>query len=198
MRGIMKNIMAVSVALGLVAGGAKAALLGNSCITNFATATFSLPSGAAGTGGIKAGRDRFNVPNSFTAAICASDTPSLCMKAWKTTEPPTASIAESGGLACFTISFLNCGNYSGFSVTVTDVMPGNTMRADDGAGPGSKMWVAEGAGQLGCIGWATAMSGPWYCTDSPVGQVGPLYLRWIFQRIGMGNSGYVRYCVTIL
>jgi len=186
------------VAVVFLCGVARAALLPNSCITNFASATFSLPSGAEGTGGIKAGWDPFNVPNRFTFTICASDQPTLCMSASKTTEPTSATIAESGGLACFTISFSNCGNYSGFSVTITDVMPGNTMRADDSAGPGSKLWVAGGTGMFGCIGWATDLDGPWYCTDSPAGQSGPLYLRWIFARVGMHKSGYVRYCVTIL
>lgn len=197
MRGIMGKIIAV-LAVVAAAGPASAQLLANSCITNFASATFALPSGAAGAGGVKAGYDPFNVPNRFTFTICASDQPTLCMQAWKTAEPPAATVAEAGSLACFTISFSNCGNYSGFSVTITDVMPGNTMRADDAAGPGSKLWVAGGVGMYGCIGWATSMAGPWYCTDSPVGQEGPLYLRWIFGRIGMHKSGYVRYCVTIL
>ncbi len=196
------------VAGGCLAGGlAVAALLPNACITNFASATFALPSGGSGNinngvvspnYGVKPGTDPYNVPNSFTAAICASDQPSLCMSAWKTTEPPTATVAESGGLVCFTISFSNCGNYSGFSVMITDVMPGNTQRADDTAGPASKLWVAGGLQPLGNIVWATGLAGPWYDTDSPVGQVGPLYFRWGFDHIGMHKTGYVRYCVSIL
>jgi uncharacterized repeat protein (TIGR01451 family) len=198
MRGIMKNILAVLAVMGM-AVPARAALLANSCITNIATATFSLPSGAAGTGGIKAGVDQFNVPNRFTFTICASDQPTLCMSAWKTTEPPTATIAESGSLVCFTISFSNCGNYSGFGVVITDVMPGNTVKADDGAGPGSKMWAAGGLLPLGGLPWATDLNGPWYVSGEPsAGQNGPLYLRWLFGKVGMHKSGYVRYCVTIL
>ena len=185
--------LVVAAAAVLLAGSAGAMWQSGALLTNFVSATFSLPSGSAG-GGVKAGVDPMNVPNLFTRWICVTDQPQLCMSAGKNVEPPTQTAAEVGNMVCFTVSFSNCGNYSAFGVTITDVMPVNTMHTGVSA-----LWVAGHYQSFGCIGWATSMAGPWYCAGEPVaGQVGPLYLRWVLARVGMHKSGYVRYCVTIL
>jgi hypothetical protein len=180
--------------------GATLTLQANALITNFVSATYALPSGAAGFGTNKTCFDIFNVACIQSRWICVTDIPQLCMSAWKLVNiptPPTTNVV-SGQLVCFEIGFCNCGSYSGFSVTLTDAIPANTVKADDAAGPPSKLWINGGYGNLGGPMWATAQGGPWYVTDSSAGQIGPLYMRWIFGRVGMRKTGFVRYCVTIL
>jgi len=31
-----------------------------------------------------------------------------------------------------------------------------------------------------------------------MGQIGPLYMRWLLSRVGMNKTGFVRYCLTVL
>jgi hypothetical protein len=96
-------------------------------------------------------------------------------------------------MVCFEIGFSNCGGMSGFSVLITDAMPGNVVKAPPQ--PGS-LWVSGGYGSVSSP-WSTSLGGPWI-TDANTGQVGPLYLRWLLGKVGLHQTGYVRYCVTVL
>ena len=183
------------VAISLLAGGAvrAASTLGPGAIlTNFVSATYALPSGAGGFETVRQCKDIYNVTCVQSRWICVSDQPQLCMSAWKTTEPVTASVAESGNLVCFSIGFCNCGSYSGFSVTITDAVPANTSMTAQ-----TKVWVNGGYAPLGGPNWANSLAGPWYNTDV-TGQVGPLYMRWVITKVGMRKTGYIGYCVNIL
>jgi hypothetical protein len=186
-------VFAVAGAAALVSARAGAALSSGALITNFASATFSLPSGSAGD----------TIPTmspgfrSQTAAVLVTDLPQLCMGVWKraiqfgTWAPITG--AYPGNIVCFEIGFSNCGVNSGFSVVFYDSMPGNVVRAP--SFPGSS-WVSGGGGFI-TASWATSMAGPWN-TLSGAGQTAPHYLRWVMSQLGMGKSGFLRYCVTIL
>ena len=195
----MARVTVVSALLaGLLAGTeARAGILSGMLLTNFASATFALPSGAAG-GEVIQGVDCINVPNSGTAWVLVTDQPQLCLQLWKAVTdirgaPLAANPVPGVDLVCFTISFSNCGAYSGFSVLLTDVMPANTVK--------SGVFILGGAWVDGNPSitprWATSLGGPWYGTSN-TGQVGVLYLRWLLGSIGMHRSGYIRYCVTVL
>ena len=61
--------------------------------------------------------------------------------------------------------------------------------------PGS-LWVSGGYGTvLACR--SKDLAGPWY-SWSNTGQTEPLYLRWMLGRVGMHQSGYVRYEAQVL
>ena len=140
----------------------------------------------------KAGFDRYGFPNSFTAWVLVTDTPQLCLRVWKTASFTTA---EVGSEVCFTISFSNCGGYSGFNVTLIDYLPENVMF---GFPPLDQRWIDGPA--LGNIYWSTVSAdGPWIlATENIYGQIGPIYVKWRFSFLGIEKSGYQRYCVTIL
>jgi len=187
---------AVIVALALGAGRAWG-LSSGTLLTNFVSASFALP-GGTWVEDTDTGRDPINVPNSASCWCLVTDTPQLCFRIWKYATdgagtPLIPSQQYAGGAVCFTIGFSNCGNYSGWAVTITDVMPGNMMRGTVGMS-----FYASGAGTtLTGNYWATALSGPW-STGSPGGIEGPLYMRWIINRVGMHKTGAIRYCGTIL
>jgi len=182
--------------VGALTPGAARAIASGTLLTNFVSASFQLPSGYPGTNykGI-----------SQTSWILITDNPSLCMQSWKqatnivgtpmalTGTPPMPEAFAQTDFVCFTVSFSNCGGYSGFSVAITDVMPENTVRG--AAMPGS-VFARGGYGSASAL-WALSLAGPWLSTD-PVGQVGPLYLRWVLDHVGMHKTGYVRYCLTVL
>jgi len=179
----------------LLAGGkanAVSTLGPGAILTNFVSATYALPSGAGGFETVRQCKDIYNVTCVQSRWICVSDQPQLCMTAWKTTEPVTQTVAESGNLVCFSIGFCNCGSYSGFSVTITDAVPANTSMTAQ-----TKVWVNGTFGSLGGPNWANSLGGPWYNTDV-TGQIGPLYMRWVLQKVGMKKTGYIGYCVNIL
>lgn len=194
-RGIGGGLAAAVVLAGAAAHAAP--IFSGQLLTNFASATFSLPSGAEG-GAVGAGIDAINVPQSQTRWVLVTDSPQLCLQLWKQATdiqgaPLVADPIPGTELVCFTLSFSNCGAYTGYSVLLTDVMPPNVVKSGVFILGGS--WVSGGAAIT--PRWATAMSGPWYGTSN-AGQVGPRYLRWLLSQIGMGRSGYIRYCVTIL
>jgi hypothetical protein len=198
----VRLVLAVAVAGVLFPGhGARAALTSGMLLTNFASATFSLPSGSAGTE-VSGGKNPMNIPNSQTAWVLVTDLPQLCMKLWKqATNIQGAPLvpAEAYGqtdLVCFTISFTNCTGLSAWTITVTDIMPGNTVKS--GVFINAPVWT-RGTGNTITPQWATDLTGPWYGPSVPnAGQLGPLYLRWLLQYVGMYKSGYIRYCLTIL
>ncbi len=175
----------------LVTGGEAFGWGSGQVITNFASATFSLVSGVAGEN-VVAGKNSLNVPNSQSAWVLVTDQAQLCMQLWKVADDgnwvyqPTASPGEK---VCFTISYRNCGNVTGRGVTLTDMMPANTMR--------SYLPVRYTPGLVPSSTWATSLSGPWL-TTSPAGESGPLYLRWLIATLGLNQSGYINYCVTVL
>jgi hypothetical protein len=188
---------------GMMTPRAAHAIPGGTLLTNFVSASFQLPSGSPGLD-VEAGKNNLNLANSQTAWVLITDSPQLCLKLWKqaTTSvglpltavgvPPLPEVFPQTDFVCFTISFSNCGGYSGFSVMITDVMPANTVR---GAAIGGSGYI-QGAGTITPT-WASTLAGPWLGTP-PMGQVGPLYLRWLLSRVGMNKTGFVRYCLTVL
>jgi len=194
---------ALFVLAGMLAPSCARALAGGTLLTNFATASFQLPSGSPGTS-VDPGKNNLNQANSQTAWVLVTDSPQLCLKLWKQATnsigtpltpvgiPPLPEVFPQTDFVCFTISFSNCGGYSGFAVMITDVMPPGTVR---GAAIGGSGYV-QGGGSITPT-WANAMAGPWYGLP-PMGQIGPLYLRWILQKVGMNKTGFVRYCLTVL
>jgi len=189
------GILGAVLAVAMVAGGMAHAVAGSGwpILTNFVSASYALPSGAPGFETVKACRDTFNVPCLPSRWICVSDQPQLCMQAWKNTVPVTMTVAETGNMVCFNIGFCNCGSYSGFNVTITDMVPLNTQWSDQP----TMIWVNGGYIPLGGPNWANSLGGPWYNTVAD-GQAGPLYMRWVLTKVGMRKTGYIRYCVTIL
>jgi uncharacterized repeat protein (TIGR01451 family) len=179
----------VLVAALLVPGSGALALEAGSILTNFTYGTFSLASGRAG-GGVVAGYNILNVPNSQSAWVLITDEPQLCLELWKKADDgawnPQATVVP-GGTVCFTVSYRNCGNISVQGVTITDKMPANTVR---NATPFKFSLLPVPT-------WATGIGGPWN-TTSMLGQEGPLYIRWFIDRLGVGQSGYINYCVDVL
>ena len=185
----------VVLALVAVLGGRSEALTSGQLLTNFASATFNLPSGGPALD-VDGGTNVINIPNSQTAWVIVTDSPQLCMKLWKTATDTAWNPITSqfpGGTVCFQISFSNCGGYSGFSVILTDVLPANVVKAN---AAGGTFWVSGGNGTISSI-WATSLAGPW-SNGTNTGLTAPLYMRWILGRVGMGKSGYVRYCATVI
>src|SRR5262245_37559243 len=81
-------------------------------LTNFASATFSLPSGG-GVTDTDAGTNIINIPNSQSAWILVTDSPQLCLKVWKSATDAswnplvtagTPNGQYPGGVVCFQIS----------------------------------------------------------------------------------------------
>lgn len=187
--------LAVGLAV-MLAGRTWALFASGQLLTNFASATYSLPSGAAGQDS-DPGVNGLNVGNSASAWVVATDAPQLCLALFKYPSDvygaPQVAGNYPGDFVCFTIGFSNCGGYTISNVTVTDQMPGNTMRA--GTYPFST-YVTGGSGGAPTPSWATDLTGPW--TGAPVaGQIGPIYLRWTIKYVGYHKTGYLRYCVTI-
>lgn len=188
------------LAAGLVSAAqpAMAGVTSGMLLTNCATATYALPSGA-GVFETDPGVNSINIPNSCTAWVLVTDQPQLCMRIWKTgitfgSWAPTTG-AYPGTIVCFQIGFSNCGNFSGMSVHLTDMMPSNAVRSTLPPGP---VWVSGTPSPVkGSATWATALGGPWN-PFVPFAQQSPHYMRWILEPVGMHKTGYIRYCVTIL
>ncbi|MEK7767999.1 MAG: hypothetical protein AAB368_17340 [bacterium] len=172
-------------------GAAGAALVGYTLFTNYVSATYSLPSGVPG-GGTQPGFNPINVPNGQTAWVYVTDQPQLCFMIMKTADVANAA---SGDKVCYTISYSNCGNYTVQSVTLTDVVPCNTIKSTLPA-------LYWGQNSVPSATWATSLAGPWN-TSSPNGlspcapPTPALYLRWIFSGVTMHKTGYIKYCVTV-
>jgi hypothetical protein len=194
----------VLLAAVLAGGRVLAAVSSGLLLTNFTSATYSLPSGS-GVDGTDTGVSCINIPNGASAWVLVTDSPQLCLRLWKTAiqdgngtpfagpYPVVIGGKMPGEMICFQIGFSNCGGFTGFSVTITDLLPTNVVKAQ--SLPGS-FWVSGGYGSI-LTPWASSLAGPW-AGGTNAGQMAPLYMRWLIGRVGMGKSGYVRYCVTIL
>lgn len=195
--------MRIAVA-GAIAGlalpqSSPAAITSGLLLTNFASATYSFNSGE-GTGDDGPGVSISCGCGSSTAYVLVTDSPQLCMQGskralatwWGTPLPPPGTVAP-GDLLCYEIGFSNCGEMTGWSVMITDVLPANVEKA-----PGfpSSLWVGGGF-QSVLVVWATTLNGPWY-SYSNTGMSAPMYMRWLLGKVGMHKSGYIRYCVTVL
>lgn len=188
-----------SVGLLLAAGRARGGITSGQLLTNFASATFNLPGGANVKGEEQPGMNPVNWPNAATAWVLITDQPTLCLAIRKTaidcvTAAPITG-AYPGASLCFQISFSNCGNFSGWSVLFTDVLPTNVTKQNGPVGP---IWAATGGHPPSGVtpSWASTLLGPWYSTSN-LGQVSPMYMRWLMTRIGMHKTGYIRYQVLI-
>ena len=180
----------------LVGSRGLASVSSGQLLTNFASATFNLPSGGA-AGDVDTGTNNFGVQNSSTGWVLVTDSPQLCMVLWKkgtdtTWNPITGQYP--GTAVCFQIGFSNCGGQSGWAVTVTDVLPANVVK---GNAPPGQFWVSGGFGGTFSPSSATSLAGPWF-TGTNTGLTAPLYMRWVIGMVGMHKSGYIRYCATII
>lgn len=193
----MRGAGVLGLVLGLLMAGRCWGLSSGTLLTNFVSASFALP-GGTWVEDTETGRNSINVPNGATAWVLVTDTPQMCFRIWKyatdwSGNPLVPAQQYTGAAICFTIGFSNCGNYSAWAVAITDVMPGNMMRATLGM---TFYAIGGGTAMTGNF-WATSLAGPWN-TSSPGGQVGPLYMRWIINRVGMHKTGAIKYCGTIL
>ena len=193
---VMTSMLA---AVGLLcAGSARAAVSSGLLLTNFTSATYALPSGS-GVFETDPGVNLINIANSASCWTLVTDAPQLCMKLWKTAlsdpngTPLGAAGRYPGDLLCFQIGFSNCGGFTGWNVHITDVLPANVVKTTSYPG---NLWVSGGWGGQG-ISWASSLNGPWQATSN-MGQVAPMYMRWILTKVGMNKTGYIRYCVTVL
>lgn len=185
------------LAVGLLAGmRAYAPLSSGQLLTNFASATYSLSSGGAG-GPVEGGINAIGLDNSQTAWVIVTDTPQLCLQLWKQATDmqgvPITTPQPAGTRVCFTISFSNCGAFTGWSVMITDVLPENTQKCCPFIPSG--LWVSGGT--TPSYRWADSLSGPW-AGFGDNGRTSPLYMRWVLSMVGLHKTGYIRYCVTIL
>ena len=145
-------------------------------LTNFASATFSAPSGVgldAEGPGFYAG----NIPRSQTAWVVAGCSPSVCLRSWKQAWP---ALAAPGAVVTFRISVSNCAGYSAFNVTVTDMLPGNTTYAGN------------------VQGWSIGVPGTWSYDEPPVGQGAPFQLQWQLNVLDRDQSACIEYTAEIL
>jgi len=195
-RGILTGLWLVAI---LVAPrGAPATLSSGMLITNFVSATFASPSGEESSSISGIASDTCG-PHVATTWVLVTDTPHLCMTGWKRPlsdgigTPLVPAVRAPGDFLCYEIGFSNCGGFTGFSVTITDALPANVVKAQ--SLPGS-FWVGGGYGSI-LTPWASSLGGPWV-GGTNAGQQAPMYMRWIIGRVGMGKTGYVRYCVTVL
>jgi len=134
--------------------------------------------------GISTTRMYTNQTGSFIAgAGCA---PKLDI--WQ--ETPVPEVACAGNIVQYRICFSNYTDYSAFSVTIT-TQAGSFADRIKGPAVGGAIWASGGFGTAGSY-WAASLSGPWNST-SPAGMGEPLYLRWILQKVGMHQSGYIVY-----
>ena len=191
----MKALRAGAALVMMLAGGSAWGISTGTLLTNFVSASFALP-GGTWVEDTQAGKNPLNVPNSQTAWVLCTDNPQLCFQIWKyaSTRDGTPLVPAqqfSGQEVCFTIGFSNCGAFSAWAVQVTDVMPANMARG------GFMSFFGMGGASLTDNWWATALGGPWN-TGSAAGLSGPLYMRWMINRLGMHRSGAIRYCGTIL
>lgn len=188
-------LRAAALVIAMTSATAEALLTSGQLLTNFASATFNLPSGGAALD-TDGGTSNFNLPNSQTAWVLITDSPQLCMKLWKQPTDTNWNPITSqfpGGKVCFQISFSNCGGYTGFSVMLTDVLPANVTMSTGGT-----FWISGGYQSITTC-WATSLGGPWFCNSlTNTGLTAPLYMRWILGHVGMGKSGFIRYCATVI
>lgn len=191
------GVTLAAVMLVCAAGRVNGMPTAGTLLTNFASATYNLPGGANVKGEEQAGYSPSNWPNSATAWVIITDQPTLCLALRKSaidcTSNATITSQFPGSSVCFQISFSNCGNYSGYSVMVTDIMPANLTKQN--GPPGAVWWQGPGPNSVTTT-WATTLLGPWYSTGN-AGQVGPMYMRWLLNRVGMHKTGYIRYQATI-
>ncbi len=191
----MRRLLGVLVGVGL-SHAAWGNLSSGALLTNCASATYMLPGGAqVGQQYVIPGVSNINLPQTQCVQVEVTDNPQLCMQLWKTAIDYSGALLTGtlpGAGACFQISFSNCGADSAFSVTFTDVLPANVVKA--APQPGS-IWVSGGT-TYSFVGWATTLLGPWY-TYTNTGKSAPLYMRWILGYVGMHKSGYIKYCVTV-
>mgnify|MGYP001580060660 FL=1 len=195
----MRWLAVVPVAILAAPAPLAASVTSGMLLTNFVSATFSLP-GGSGVSSSGPGVSMINIPNSASTWVLVTDSPQLCMKGWKValgdpngtrlSDPPSV---YPGDLLCFEIGFSNCGGLTMWSVTLNDALPANVVKAP--AMPGN-VWVQGGYSSIS-VSWATSLGGPWY-SSSDAGQAAPMHIRWILGKVGMNQTGYVRYCVTVL
>jgi len=194
-----RSLAAALLAATLAPGAASAVVSSGLLITSFISATYSFSSGALADTS-DTGVSCINIPNSASSWVLVTDQPVLCMQGWKRAIgdgygaplPPPGTRAP-GDLLCFEIGFSNCGEFTGWAVLITDVLPANVVKAQ--SFPAS-LWVNGGYGSI-LTPWSTTLAGPWY-TYSNTGLAAPLYMRWLLGRVGLHKTGYVRYCVTVL
>jgi len=187
---MMKRAAATILLAGalLAAGRAGAWLETGTLLTNSASATFRYSSGAGGS-----------VTYSVTMKVLMAN-PSLYLSK----ECTPTYVGSAGGLVTYTVCFSNGGAGTAWNVTINDRLPNGSGVWWQGYGPGVcgncfpkqefGFWVGGGSGKWASYSFDSVI---WNDGTPPVGQQGPLFLRWRVQSLGIGCSGAVAFVVSV-
>lgn len=169
------------------AGEARAWLETGTLLTNTASATFAYRSGAGGS-----------ITYSATMKVLMANPAVLLYK--KST--PTV-ITTVGGRVTYMLAFSNGGANTAFNVTINDTMPigssawwqGYTPSGGGCGAEGVGFWVGGGAIMIPTFSQNGGAS--WTNGTPPIGQQGPVMLRWVVPMLGVGVSGVINYVVSL-
>jgi len=173
----MRRMLLLIVA-GLVVSTARDACAASACgvlLTNVASATYRTTGGAPAV-----------VEYNVTATVLV-ETPEIFVD-----KSGTPTLQAPGGIVTFCISFTNlsaCG--SAANVVVRDEVPSNMAFM-------SMMFVKGPAGSTPTMEWSSDDSS-WNTVGAwPIAGSTPIFLRWSFDVVGMGKSGYICWRASVL
>jgi uncharacterized repeat protein (TIGR01451 family) len=177
--------MLLTAAALLAARTASAMTAEGALLTNIASASYRLTTGAGQT-----------ISYSVTSWVRVA-TPMIQLR--KTATP---TIQTSGGTVTFCITIRNSSTLTtAINVVVQDALPDNmrfvssTWNWEDIA-PGSSMWTAWSTN--GGTSWTSGATTGGTGAYPPNGQAGPLLLRWVTNALGPGQSSLVCFTATVL
>lgn len=107
----------------------------------------------------------------------------------------TGPFVPAGGELTYRIAWENIGAGTGTGVTFTDAL--GAGQAWDASG--LSFWAQDdplGTPALVDTAFAADPAGPWTAGEPPGGTAGPLYLRWIVDRMAPARSGWITYRVV--
>jgi uncharacterized repeat protein (TIGR01451 family) len=195
----MRKLVGVILALGLLVPWGKAeALVKNTKLTNFVSGIFSLASKITSDATIT-GKSPFGLYNSASAWVIVTDEAQQCMQVWKVADKRDwvpITTASAGELVCFTISYSNCGTSTALSMALTDRTP-----VDSGWSLMPWMSTPGTPWSQFNVRFSYDDGLTWIDEQPPQNYPGSILVRWRFTNptgIGIGVSGYINYCVTVL
>lgn len=172
----------LGLVVGLVLAGSRgqAMTTDGSLLTNLASGTYQITSGAAQT--ISYGASAMVIVMTPATVIGKVASPTL---------------QTSGGTVTFCINFVNQSGWaSALNIVVTDVVPDNMKYLN---GPWTSWATTAGANLY--MAWATsAAPATWNVGEPNTGQtspVGTLFLRWTVDVTGPKQSGQICYKATV-
>ncbi len=173
---------AAVLALTLAAGDARAFLETGTLLTNSASATY------------RAGTQNTSVSYSATAKILVAN-PKVFL--YKEVTPTYVSWAN-GGLVTYTLCFSNGGANTAFKITITDKLGMDLTWWNTCVSPYYMAWQAVGGAPV--ISWS--VDGSNYTTACPPADRNTTantikYVRWVVDRLDIGESGCVQYTVSL-